>query len=373
MLPAVKRRAFLLAAAAGMMAATAKCAALSVPSVSSLFGAESQAELPDLCTGKVMSVCGPISPSKMGVTLPHEHVVCDFRGAENGGGIGYDMEVAFKQILPSLVALRAAGCQTLVDCTPAYVGRNVKFLARLSKASELNILTNTGYYGAQSNRYIPPATFNESAEDLAFRWMREAWYGIGETGIRPGFIKIGVDAGGLSGFQGKLFQAAGKAHLQTGLPIMVHASDGIAVAEGLSLLRKEGVDAEALIWAHANSATDEDRIEQARLGAWICLDGVRKEGVEAQVKMLKRLKKEDLLDRVLLSHDHYWEVKEGGTLSPVGESPMYLPLFNTLLPQLKAADFDRSEIRKMVEKNPQEAFEIGVRKGNKARKKYLLF
>lgn len=381
MLGAMDRRAFLksglMMAAVTAMAST-KCAGISVPSVSSLFGADSEAELPDLCTGKVMTVSGAVSPSKLGVTLSHERLICDFSGMESSGAIRYDMKVAFKTVLPALLALKRTGCETLVECTPAYMGRNVRFLQRLAKVSDLNILTNTGYYGVGENKFVPAQAFTDSAEDLAFRWVREAWYGIGETGIRPGFIQIGVDKGGLSSFQGKLFQAASKAHLQTGLPIMVYSEDAIPVSEGLSFLCKDGLDASAVIWVQTGSASDEDRLELARLGVWVCLDGIpRAENVKAMVKLLQKFQKEELLDRVLLSQNHYWslETADGkGTLKWVGdEEKKYRIVSTDLIPQLRESDFSRSDVRQMMEKNPKEAFEIGVHKGKAPRKKYLLF
>ena len=365
----MNRRAFLLMSAAGALAVTAKCAGISMPSV---FGRDSEAKLPDLCWGRVMTVNGDIRPSKMGMTLPHEYLVRDFNGIHEGSAIRYDMEKVFNLLMPYLLALKRTGCDTLVDCTPIYGGRNVRFLQRLSKASGVNILTNTGCSGTDKNRYLPEYVRTDTVEDIAFRWIRESWYGIGGTGIRPGFIQIGVEGTGLSALHGKLFQAAGKAHLQTGLPIMVHASDSISVLEGLSLLRKESVDASALIWAHTEESDMSDLLEVTRLGAWICLDNVKTTDITESIKTLYRLKKADMLDHVLISQAHYWSVDEKHELKKMGEDRMYLTIFNKLIPRLEKANFSRSDIRRLTEKNPQKAFEISVRKG-KTHKKYLLF
>lgn len=218
-----------------------------------------------------MSVCGPVNPSRLGVTLADEFLVCDFSGADAPGAIRYDMEKAFAQILPELVSLKTAGCETLVESTPAYMGRNVKFLQRLSKASGLNILTNTGYSGQEDGRYLPASVETEKVEDIAFGWIREAWYGIGESGIRPGFIRIGIDNGGLTATAGKLFRAACRAHLETGLPILVQSADGLGVAEALSLMRKEGLEASALIWTGGTDAGNRERLEMARMGIRLSL------------------------------------------------------------------------------------------------------
>ena len=67
----------------------------------------------------------------------------------------------------------ARGCATLVECTPAYLGRDPRLLRRLSEASGLHILTNTGYYGANKDKHLPPHAFTETAEQLAARWIRE--------------------------------------------------------------------------------------------------------------------------------------------------------------------------------------------------------
>lgn len=374
----VNRRAFLWAASAATLGAAAKCAALPAVSLNSIFGGGSkEAALPDLCTGKVMGVCGPVNPSRLGVTLSDEFLVCDFSGANAPGAIRYDMEKAFEQILPELVSLKTAGCETLVESTPAYMGRNVKFLQRLSKASGLNILTNTGYSAQEGGRFLPASVETEQAEDIAFGWIREAWYGIGESGIRPGVIRIGIDNGGLTATAGKLFQAACRAHLETGLPILVQSADGLGVAEALSLMRKEGLEAAALIWAGGSEADNRERLELARMGIRLSLGAITPERSKEYAQLLEQLKNEDLLDRALLGHgmSHYRVAESGaGELRRVGAKGEYLWILKEFLSQLSEAGFSRSEVSRITEKNPREAFEIGVRKAEgKSRKKYLLF
>jgi len=47
----------------------------------------------DKLDGKIMTVLGPIAPEQLGVTLPHEHAVVDFLGAEK-------VRAIFTQLLP---------------------------------------------------------------------------------------------------------------------------------------------------------------------------------------------------------------------------------------------------------------------------------
>src|SRR5436190_22729756 len=73
--------------------------------------------------GDVMTVLGAIRPEQMGVTLPHEHCVVDFLGAEAATTLRRDADDAFTTILPHLKGLKEHGCSSLVECTPNYIGR----------------------------------------------------------------------------------------------------------------------------------------------------------------------------------------------------------------------------------------------------------
>ena len=115
----------------------------------------------------IVSVTGNISPEQLGTALPHEHVLVDFIGADKVSRQRYDRDEVFSVVLPQLKRLRAAGCQALVECTPAYLGRDPLLLKRLGDASGVTILTNTGYYGARQGKFLPAHAFNESADQLA--------------------------------------------------------------------------------------------------------------------------------------------------------------------------------------------------------------
>ena len=65
-------------------------------------------------------------------------------------------------------------------------------------ATGVHVLTNTGYYGSANDRYAPKHAYDESARQIAARWVKEALEGIDGTDIRPGFMKLGVDTGPLS-------------------------------------------------------------------------------------------------------------------------------------------------------------------------------
>src|SRR5688500_16004783 len=149
----MNRRSFLLLAATA-----AGCAARSRP-----HGARA--------TSLVQTVTGPVAADRLGVTLMHEHVLVDFIGAGQVSPSRYDRDVVFAAVLPYLEQVRGLGCDTLVECTPAYLGRDPRLLERLSEASGIHILSNTGYYGAAQDKHLPAHAFDETAEQLSARWI----------------------------------------------------------------------------------------------------------------------------------------------------------------------------------------------------------
>lgn len=299
------------------------------------------------------TVRGPLDPSKLGVTLIHEHILVDFIGAAQARPSRYDADEVFRTALPKLKSLRAQGCETFVECTPAFLGRDPKLLRRLSEASGLNIVTNTGYYGANKDRHVPEFAYSESAEALAARWTAEYRSGIDGTGIRPGFIKIGVDPGPLAGIDAKLVTAGALCHKSTGLRLHVHTGNGEAAMDILRLLEKTGVPASAYVWVHAQSEKDRQlHVKAAKAGAWIELDGISAKTLDAHLDAVSNLVKLGHPGKLLLSQDSGWyRVGEpaGGTFNG------YTYLFETFLPKLRERGITEAEIRSIMVENPARA------------------
>lgn len=353
----MKRREFIRAASTGLIglalsrpifASSRPASALSRPAV---------AAAP---RSPVMTVTGVVDASQLGLTLMHEHVLVDFIGAERVSRERYDREEVFRVALPHLKRARALGCRTFVDCTPNYLGRDPILLERLARASGLRIITNTGYYGARKHQFLPAHVSSETPAQLAERWAKEFREGIEGTAIKPGLIKIGVDAGPLSELNAKIVSAAALAHLETGLTIGAHTGDGVAALEELALIERHGVSPEAFIWIHAHGERNtEMRIKAARRGCWIEFDGLHPRSLERHVALIAEMRAAGLLDRVLLSQDAGWyHVGEAGG----GEYRGYDFQLTALVPALKAAGFGAAQIRQLLYLNPQKALTIRVRR-----------
>jgi phosphotriesterase-related protein len=300
--------------------------------------------------GRAITVRGPVEASDLGTTLVHEHVLVDFVGADKVARDRYDAEDAFRAALPHLQALRERGARTLVECTPAWLGRDPRLLARLSEASGLHLVTNTGYYGAAQDKYLPAHAFEESAERLAERWTAEWRDGIEGTGVRPGFIKTGVDSGPLSAIDRKLIVAAALCHRRTGLRIHCHTGDGRAAMDILSVLDAQRVSPAAFVWVHAQNEKDRAlHLRAARAGAWIELDGVAEDSLDGHVSAVMDLARAGQLARVLVSQDAGWyRVGEAGG----GHFRPYTFLFDGFVPALRRAGLSERDVRRLLVDNP---------------------
>ncbi|MFT5085786.1 MAG: phosphotriesterase-related protein [Candidatus Latescibacterota bacterium] len=312
-------------------------------------------------SGKIMTVNGPVDSSDLGFVLTHEHVLVDFIGAEQAGKHRYDEDEAFAVILPHLERAKELGCATFVECTPSYLGKDPLLLKRLSAATGIHLLTNTGYYGAAADHYVPAHAYSETADQLARRWIEEWEGGIDGTGVRPGFIKIGVDPQPLSEIDEKLVRAAARTHHQTGLTIMSHTSLATPAREEIAVLKEEGVSPAAWIWTHAQNETDNDQHRRAaEQGAWIAFDGANAdpEQLARDLKHLLAMKEYGLLNHVLLSHDAGWYrpgEAMGGVFRP------FVDLFEVLLPAMREHGFTAEELDLLTVENPRRAFSIEVR------------
>jgi len=308
-----------------------------------------------------MTVNGPISAASLGKTLSHEHVLVDFIGAEETGDHRWDRDEVAKVMLPHLKAVKAAGYQSLFECTPAFLGRDPRLLKRLSELSGLNLITNTGYYGARQNKYIPKDVQEWTIDRLSKKWIQEFWRGIEDTGIRPGFMKIGVDRDEtLSPIHEKLVRAACRAHLATGLTIASHTGPSPVVFEIAEILEEEGVDPSAFIWVHATRDNVDNLIKASEMGLWVSIDNLRANAnlLRANVERIVALKDAGFLNRVLISQDAGWYrpgEEGGGAIAP------YTFVQDSLIPALKKAGLTDSDIEQLLVKNPSGAFAIRIR------------
>ncbi|MBC8153213.1 MAG: phosphotriesterase [Bacteroidetes bacterium] len=298
----------------------------------------------------INTVTGPVPIRDMGLTLMHEHLLVDFVGADQTGPDRWNRDAVVAKMLPRLQELKRLGCRTLLDCTPAYLGKDPLLLKELSAKSGVQVVTNTGYYGAVDNKFLPPHALTETADQLADRWVADFESGIDGTGVRPGFIKISVNPGPLSAVHRKLVVAAARTHQRTGLTICSHTGPYVAAFAQIDVLREEGVRPDAFVWVHAQGNNMVHYARAVREGAWVSLDGLDSSNVDTYAQTLLLMKENRFLHRTLLSHDAGWydPVKpDGGTIDRA-----YTVLFDRLMPMLNARGFTKKDWKQILVDNP---------------------
>ncbi len=318
---------------------------------------------------RIMTVNGAIFSTDLGVTLIHEHVLVDWIGADSTGYHRWDREEVIERVLPYFMDAAGRGVNTIGEFTPAYLGRDPFILSELSRQTGINILTNTGFYGAVDNRFMPAYAFDENAEQIAQRWISEFEDGIDESGVRPGFIKISVaEHTGLSEVHQKIVEAAAITHNETGMTIFSHTIGDQPALEQVELLERNGLHPSSWVWTHAQSGTLEANIRLAERGAWISLDNVRfdlvheagQEGsIDWYADRISAIRDAGYLDKVLISHDAGWyDVGEPNG----GDFRGYTDIFDFLLSALVDNGFSDDEIEQLLVVNPANVFGLKVRR-----------
>ena len=340
-------------------------------------GQQEMEQEPELFEGVIMTVRGPIAASEFGMALTHEHIAGAFVNLDQVGELSYDRDAFTETMFPFLQGFKNRGFSGLVEATTVDLSRDVVVLRRLSELTDLHILTNTGNYGAFGDAFLLPYVFEEDADQLTARWVREWNEGIDGTGIKPGYIKIGVDPGPLSEVDHKLVQAAARTHLQTGLTIACHTGEAQAALEVLESLRRHGVHPSAFIVLHSDYIDQEIQFQLAETGAWISFDGANPMGllsIEQRVALIKGMLEKGYGDRVLLSHSSGWYTVSdpGDWLEFEGEryhptkiagktSHGWFAISDQLIPALREAEVSEEQIRKLMLHNPARAFSVKVR------------
>jgi phosphotriesterase-related protein len=245
-------------------------------------------------------------PAVPGSILVHEHVLIDFIGADRISPSRYSRDDAFRAAKPKLDALKPFGCKRLIECTPNFIGRDPLLLARLQDATGIELWTNTGLYGAANHKFLPAYAKDESPRQLAARWIAE-WKG-GVDGVKPRFMKIGVNIAPLHPWDRKLVEAAAITHLETGLPIASHTSGGGRAAfEQMAILSRYKVPLDRFIWVHAQiEKNTRFHHDAARAGAWVSFDGIGESSLDENLAMFKHMVGAGVLQRCLVSQDSGW-------------------------------------------------------------------
>jgi phosphotriesterase-related protein len=339
----------------------------------------------------LQTVLGPLASADAGITLPHEHLLIDFKvmfvepdaatdkarawEPVSLGNLGWvrqhfnsnldnlrllDERVARDEIL----LFRHAGGRTVVDPTPRSLSRDPAALARIARATGLNVVMGAGYYVAASH---PPDMQARTVDEVAREMITDVVDGVDGTGIRSGLLgEIGC-TWPWTDDEKKVVRAAIAAQHATGAPLMIHPGrHPRAPMDIVEFVQKEGGDVRRTIMCHICRTIADVRavIDLAQTGIWLEYDlfgmenayypynpsfdmpndGGRMAHVLALIAAGHR-------DQILLSHDIAYKT----SLVTYGGYGYHHLLVN-VVPRLRAKGLDDAGLRRLLVENPARAF-----------------
>jgi phosphotriesterase-related protein len=202
-----------------------------------------------------------------------------------------------------------------------------------------------------------------TAEHAAELFIRDVTDGIGGTGIRPGFVKCGIDSPGMTPAVEIGIRAAAMTHRATGVPVSAHTWTGNRSGEQLvEVLVNEGVDMRRVVIGHSGDTEDLGYLRGLlATGAWLGMDRF---GVEdrlpddRRVEVIASLCREGYANRLVMSTDaSYWS----GRLSNEHKQqtrPHWSPwrIFDFAIPKLLEAGVTQEQLELMLVGNPRSIF-----------------
>jgi phosphotriesterase-related protein len=342
--------------------------------------------------GKVQTVLGTISPEDLGITLMHEHLLCDLvnalkevkpTGAEGEWFYNHpvtpeitwwltyhqnsnrdnlvlgDEEVATKEAL----FYKHAGGRTVVDMTNKSFSRDPLALVRVSWATGLNIIMGSGYYLASTH---PSDMDSKTEEGICEEIVHDITVGVDNIGIRAGIIgEIGCSEP-LAENERKVLVAAAKAQQRTGAPLSIHPArqpkpDASGCLEIINIISRAGADISRTIICHIDRTLRkaEERRQLAETGCYLEYDIFGWEGYHTyhsvdlpndnhRVNEIIQLIDQGYLNQLLISQDIAWKSR----LRSYGGHG-YDHILRNVVPLMRLKGMSEEQIRTILVENPK--------------------
>lgn len=302
----------------------------------------------------IETVLGAIPESELGVTLSHEHVLV-FMGADNHHYPWlFDWEKTKEKVIRELTEAKMGGIDTLIDLTTPDLGRDVRFVAEVAKASRMNIVVATGIW-----RDVPRSFWERDPDKIADIFVREIEVGIGDTGIKAGVIKVANDAEGVTPQAEPVLRGAARALIRTGCPISTHHWAPKEVGRRqVEIFKEEGAPMEGICIGHSADTTDVAYLEELlSTGVYLSMDrypgGPGRPDWRQRNATVKALMDNGWTERLMLGHDNAPGPVMAGREAPEAKRSGYLQLATVALPALREDGVSEQDIDTMLRDVPR--------------------
>jgi phosphotriesterase-related protein len=339
-------------------------------------------------TGKVQTVLGPIAPEDLGITLPHEHLISDGScwfvepsEATEKAMVHHPVTLDIlwwlryhlfqnmddlllldeQEAITEAIDFKLAGGNSIVELSNIGLGRDPAALARISRATGLNVIMGSGYYLAVSHG---PEMDAKTEEEITDEIVRDIMVGVANSGIRSGIIgEIGC-SWPLADNERKSLRAAARAQQLTGAALNVHPGQSEEAAmEIVKILDDAGADLTRTVIDHIDRAVrnPENRIKLAKTGCYLEYDLFGREGYypmhhrvidlpnDAQrINEIIELINKGYLNQMLISQD-IWNKTQRCAYGGWG----YAHILRDTLPVMRVKGMTEEQIHTIMVENPK--------------------
>jgi phosphotriesterase-related protein len=344
--------------------------------------------------GKAQTVLGAVDGESLGITSCHEHVLWDMSAYFEEPESASDRELARQPVsMENLHLLRArphsnidnmvqtdegiatkelldfkyAGGSTIVELSQNGLARDPLGLARVARATGLNIIMGSGYYVDLSH---PADMDKKTEEDIADEIVRDITLGVGDTGVRAGIIgEIGCSLP-LTKNERKVLRACAVAQRRTGAPLNIHPSiDDDTMLENVAVLKDAGADLSRLAISHVDGFgfSLSTRLKVLESGCYVEYDGFgqalyhffymgRIANAMSDIQKITdimQLIEEGYLNQILLAQDFCFKC----CLATYGGYG-YAHLIRNLIPFMRAKGMTEEQIYTLLVENPRRLLEF---------------
>ncbi len=344
--------------------------------------------------GKAQTVLGVIDGQDLGITSSHEHILWDMSAYFEEPNSASEKELAHQpvslenlhRIRPKphgnidnmvqtdekiatreLLDFKYAGGNTIVELSQNGLARDPMGLARLARATGLNIIMGSGYYVGLSH---PEDMDNKTEEDIADEIVRDINVGVGDTGIRAGIIgEIGCSLP-FTKNERKVLRACAIAQRRTGAPINIHPSiDDNTMLENIAVLKDAGADLSRVAISHVDGFgfSLSTRLKVLEYGCYVEYDGFgqaiyhffymgRIANAMSDIQRITdimQLIEEGYLNQILVAQDFCFKC----CLATYGGYG-YAHLITNLIPFMKAKGMTEEQIHTLLVDNPRRLLEF---------------
>ena len=337
--------------------------------------------------GKAQTVLGPIEPEALGITLTHEHLLIDLTGIfippETASEIGLSRQpVSLENLwwisyhwasnldnqlltdedtaIQEAFRYKRAGGTTMVDATSIGIKRDPKGLARIARATGLNIIMGAGYY---VDKCHPPDVAHKSEDEIVEEIVTDVVDGVGDTGIKAGIIGEVGCSWPLTENERKSLRAAARAQHLTGAPLLIHPGrNPEAPLEIMEIIREMGGDPRRTVMSHIDRTIfqRETLSKLAETGCYIEYDLF---GIETAIYPLASidmpndgrriddilyLVEQGRLEQVVVAHDICHKIR----LTKYGGHG-YAHILENVVPMMRRKGLSREQVNTILVENPK--------------------